>query len=158
MRVYPSERIGCLMDDVPDYLNDDYYNTSYSKAEIRAYLKRVKDCINAGRFIVLNNDDGDHEGRQKNSDFMNKYGLYTRERQQDLLKRIEVEDFCHSVRSSDGRDLYVFCVQRQLYKAGSGTCSVWVYIKQDCPEGNETTDVVISMHELEKPIDLIFVD
>ena len=65
MRVYPSEVTGDLVDDAPDYLNDDYYKTSYSKAEIRAYLKRVKDCIKAGRFIVLNNDGGDREGCQK---------------------------------------------------------------------------------------------
>ena len=85
MRVYPSERTGYLMDGGPDYLNDDYYKTSYSKAEIRAYLRRVKDCIKAGRFIVQNNDGGDYEGRQKNSDFMNKYGLFTRERQQEIF-------------------------------------------------------------------------
>lgn len=158
MIVYPSNIDNQSVDDIPDYRDDDSYNTNYSKAAIGAYLRRVKSCIKAGRFVVLDNEDGSRPGRQKNLDFMNKFGLYTKESQMNLLLGVDVEDFCHSVRSSDGRHLYVFCIQRLLYKTGSGTCSVQIYIKHDCPEGNDPTDVVVSMHELEKPIEKIFID
>lgn len=158
MLVYPSGMHNNSQVDIPDYRNDDYYNVNYSKAEISAYLKRVKECIRAGRFIVLGNDDGTREGRQKNTDFMLQYGLYTPESQAAKLLSLEVEDFCHTVRSSDGESLYVFCAQWSLYKTGSGVCLVRVYIKHRCPEGDGVTDIVVSLHELEKPIDLIFAE
>ena len=158
MIVYPSDTENSSNGDIPDYRNDDYYNVNYSRAEISSYLKRVKDCIRAGRFIVLNNEDGNRESRKKNYDFMLKYGLYTKESQEAKLLSLDVENFCHTVQSSTSETLYVFCAQWSLYRAGSGPCSIYVYIKHNCPEGIEVTDVVVSMHELEKPIELIFVD
>ena len=158
MIVYPSEESSDLADSALGYRDDENHNADHSKAEVEVFLKRVKSCIQAGRFIVLGNEDGTREGRQKNTDFLNTYGLYTKESQASLLMSIVVEDFSHSVKASDGRELYVFCIRRSLYKTSYGPCSVWIYIKHDCAEEGEPYDVVISMHELEKPIDLIFAD
>ena len=105
---------------------------------------------------MLDNESGSSDGRQKNSDFIRKYGLYTRESQMELLLSICTDEFCHSVKSSDGRVLYVFCVKRTLYKSGSGPSTICVYVKHDCPNNSDAIDVVVSLHELEKPIELIF--
>lgn len=142
---------------IPDYSDADFYRQDVSQGDVSAFLARVKECIRADRFVVEDGSivEGDG-GVRKNSAFMNVYGLYRRSDQKQLLLSITLEDFCHVRKANDGRELYVFCVQRPLYRAGSGTCSVWVYVKQECEEGREPFDVVVSLHELELPIELPF--
>lgn len=147
------------LEEIPDYRNSCYYNTSHSYHEIAAYLQQVNRCIKEGHFVVLNDPANEHGmHRQKNIDFMNIYGLYTKRAQRILLLSLDANDFCHSVKSSDGRDLYVFCCLRTLYRTGSGARSIWIYIKHDYQPKGHPFDVVVSLHELEMPIDLFFVD
>ena len=161
MLIYPDGKTASDYEPgaIPDYRNNSYYNTSHTRREIAAFLQRAKGCIRDNRFIVLDNPADSNGGhRQKNRDFMVAYGLYTKEVQRDFLLAIDVDDFCHSVASSDGRELYVFCCSRSLYRSGSGPRHVWVYIKHDCQPNRKPYDVVVSLHELEKPIELLFVD
>lgn len=157
MLVYPAGKTAedYKPNEIPNYINDPYYRTDHSTAEVGAFLARVNKCIRAGEFIVLDDERG---SRKKNADFLNIYGLYTREKQKQYLLSIDVEDFCHSVRAADGAELYVFCPRWQLYKTNGGSCNVAVYVKHDCPQAKHPRDVVISMHELEAPIELIFAD
>lgn len=157
MIVYPTGKIAADYQpgDYPDYRNDDYYATDYSLTEIQHYLQRVKQCVKNDKFYVLDDEGG---SRAKNRDFMLVYGLTRREEQRAVLLSLDAEDFCHSVTSSDGSRLYVFCVERSLYKASVGPTRIWVYIKHNCPDKSDPYDLVVSMHELEMPIDLLFVD
>lgn len=136
----------------PNYHDTTRYRTDQTKKEIASFLTRTKECVKAQRFIVLT-----IRGRESNEQFLNMFGLYTRREQAKLLLSLEVEDYCHTVLSSDGRELYVFCPQRTLYKSGTGPTPVYVYIKHDCPPGSKPYDCVISMHELRYPIELQFV-
>ena len=140
--------------EIPDYKGSHYYHTDKTRREVAAFLARAKECIKEDKFVVL------EEGgtRRKNSDFLNLYGLYARSEQKRVLLAVDVEEFCHSIISSDGDELYVFCARRRLYKTATGPCDVAIYIKHSCPEKAQPFDVVVSMHELESPIDLVFID
>lgn len=155
MRVYPTGSGPWDFDEssIPDYGDDGYYRTGQTESEVAAILRRIQDCVREGRFIVL---DGD--GREDNVSFLNAYGLYTRREQAKLLLSIDVSDFCHTIRASDGSELYVFCIRYSGYKALVGACDVWVYVKHRCPPSSTPYDCVISMHELKYPIDLPFRD
>lgn len=141
-------------DSVPDY-GKDPYRVPESPEEIGRFLRRVFTAIRNDSFHVLIADT--NGSRSKNLGFMNLYGLWGREQQKELLLSIDASEFCHIKRTEDGRDLYVFCLKRTLYKAAVGPREVWVYIKHDFPE-SEKRDVVISMHELELPILLPYAD
>ena len=153
MRVYPTGKGPSDFHDgsIPDYGNDEYYRTDQTESEVAAILRRIKDCVRDGRFIVLDSD-----GREDNVDFLNAYGLYTKREQARFLLSIDVSDFCHAIRASDGSELYVFCVLHSGYRAMIGNCDVWVHVKHRCPPSATPFDCVISMHELKYPIELPF--
>lgn len=151
--IYPegtsaSDFVGC---QIPNYRDTTRYRTSHTYNEVAAFLRRTKDCVKAGRFVVLTSD-----GREHNEQFLNAYGLYSPREQSKLLLSLEVEEFCHSVLASDGRELLVFCPRRVLYKSNVGLVPVCVYVKHDCPPDASPYDCVISMHELRYPIELLF--
>ena len=52
----------------------------------------------------------------------------------------------------------MFCAERSLYKSFVGERRVQVYVKHDYKRGNSPFDTVISMHELNLPIELAFVN
>ena len=91
----------------------EHYNQNYSEDEIKSFLEKVKDCIREDKFIVSTN-----ENRQENIDFINEYNL-TNQRQKEILLRLEVEDFCHSLQNTnigfEYEVLYVFCPQVTLH-------------------------------------------
>ena len=89
MLVYPTGKTAedYEPNEIPDYLNDPYYRTDHTTAEVGAFLTRVNKCIRAGEFIVLDDEEG---SRKKNADFLSVYGLYTKEEQKRLLLSIDI--------------------------------------------------------------------
>ena len=141
---------------IPDY-SSSRYRTDCSLAEVRAYLKNVKACIRHDEFVVLEGDPDDPlNTRCKNSEFLFAYGLADRQRQKQLLLSVSEDEFCHVVICNDGRELYVFCLDRSLYKAASGCERVRMYLKHDYD--GKSFDVVVSLHGLELPIVRAFGD
>lgn len=140
----------------PDY-DDEYYQTDYSIEHIESLLHQIRKDVRNGAFIILKGDpDQASDTRHKNSDFMRVYGLTHRDKQQSLFLGIDVSEFCHSIHSNDGRVLYVFCIDRELYRAAFGYERVRIYIKFDYSEKRAKSTVVISLHTLEKPIKRLF--
>ena len=160
MLIYPT---GTTAEDFkpgsyPDYGDASRYRTNQTRREVGAYLTKVKECVKTGCFVV-SEDDGEGEGsRKENREFLNAYGLYSRSEQKKLLLSLDVDEFCHSRLTNDGRELYVFCPERELYKTMIGPKRIKVYIKNDYNESLCPYDTVISMHELNLPIDLLFID
>lgn len=141
---------------IPDY-SSSRYRTDCSFAEIRAYLKSVNACVRRGEFVVLEGDPDDPlSTRYKNTDFLLTYGLADRESQKQLLLSVSEDEFCHVVICNDGRELYVFCLDRPLYKAMVGREMVRVYLKHDY--NGRSFDTVVSLHGLELPIMRAFED
>lgn len=143
---------------VPDYTSA-YYRMDYSVAAIRSYLNAVKECVRRNAFVVLKGDPDDPtDTRKKNASFMRRYGLWDKAAQQALLLSITEDEFCHAVMCNDGRELYVFCLDRMLYKTLSGFEQVRIYVKHDYAQGISPFNVVVSLHELELPILKAFED
>lgn len=146
---------GSRDDSIPDY-SADCYDTSLSEESVERYLRQVAISIRKGSFIVETGQMS--ESRKKNSDFMVQYGLSDPEEQKALLLSISASEFCHVKHTEDGRDLYVFCPRRSLYKTAAGNVTVSIYVKHDYAPGRRMQDVVISLHELEFPIYLPYAD
>lgn len=71
---------------------------------------------------------------------------------------LDVPDFCHAIRASDGDGLYVFCGRHTGYDATIGDSGLWVYVKHRLVLSDSPYDYVFALHELKYPIDLLFED
>ena len=96
--------------------------------------------------------------RRKNREFMQAHGIFTKDDQKNLLLRVETEDYCHAVYGSDQSVLYVFCLETVLQNEAGCDGRVRIYIKHNYPAPGTKDDVVISLHDLERPIELPFRD
>ena len=156
MRIYPNNWDPKNPGFVPDYSSASY-KTTYTYKEVESYLSDIKKCIREDQFIVLE-DEGDNESsRFKNTDFLNRYSLITRNAQKEILLLVEPEDFCHAKITESHDELLVFCIRHDLYKVAVGPENVAIYIKHELLKKANRT-VVVSFHELEYPIDLKFID
>lgn len=141
---------------VPDYTSTRY-RMDLSRKEVHSYLRAVKECVRRGAFMVLKGDPDDRaDSRQKNVLFMRTYGLWHHDTQRALLLGITEDEFCHVVVCNDGRELYVFCLDRTLCKVASGFERVRLYVKHDLSKKGSPYDIVVSLHPLELPILKVF--
>ena len=133
---------------------DPYYNQNYTKEQVEAVLLIIQDCVREGRFSISKNAN-----RQENIDFINEYNM-TSKRQQEVLLKIEPEDFCHSLQNTnlgfEYEVLYVFCPQVLLFNIDGNKEMVDIYTKFniiDYAVGKRV--VVISFHKINKPINYL---
>ena len=101
---------------------------------------------------------GGDSSRRKNREFLYSFGLGRKRDQRDLLLKVEPEDFCHAFCGDDGSVFYVFCRDATLCREMGSSRRVRVYIKHNFPAPGTKDDVVISFHELERPISKPFKD
>ena len=125
---------------------DEFHRMDLPFEHVEKYLRRVRACL----------DRDSKEGREKNYDFLLSFGLLDRRYQKKILQGVDASEFCHVKKTNDGRDLYVFCIDRQLYKAAVGNQQALIYIKHDLNEARRPQDLVVSFHQLENPIQLAF--
>lgn len=132
-----------------------YYNQNYTKADIELILDKIKRCVQGQRFTIARN-----ENRQENIDFINDYNVNS-QRQKEILLKIAVEDFCHSLQNTnigyEHEILYVFVPQVDLHNIDGEEEIVDVYTKfniLDLPSGERA--IVISFHKRNKLIDYLF--
>lgn len=93
-------------------------------------------------------------------DFITEYNIRS-DKQKEILLKIEVEDFCHSLQNIktgyEHEVLYVFVPKVQLLNADGEMEEVDVYTKfniLDRSSGDKT--VVISFHKRNKPVRYLF--
>lgn len=132
-----------------------HYNQNYTREEIETILRRIKECVSSGRYIISQN-----ENRQENIDFINEYNIRS-DRQKAILMQLTAEDFCHSLQNTNPgftyEVLYVFVPQVELFNACGEAEIIDVYTKFnliELPTGRRT--VVISFHKRNKPIEYLF--
>lgn len=157
--VYPLDKDGTERRDMPLPQLGPSQDADISFRQVETFCSAVRACIKNNDFMVLQGDPEDPlNSRNKNRDFMFRYGIWTKRDQRSFLLRMEPEDFCHIVHANDGRDLYVFCMSAELYQEAMGRRMVNVYVKHDYVGRRGEPDVVISLHELERPIVQLFRD
>ena len=143
----------------PEDLADrsDALQLSYAQAERQ--WRRIRQCLVENRFHVqLGDSVGGDSSRRKNREFLYSFGLGRKRDQRDLLLKVEPEDFCHAFCGDDGSVFYVFCRDATLCREMGSSRRVRVYIKHNFPAPGTKDDVVISFHELERPISKPFKD
>lgn len=137
----------------PDSRNEPSLN------QVERYLKQAHECIRNGRFVVLDGDPEDESNtRNKNRRFMTTYGLTDVNRQKRFLLSVDPQDFCHIKYTNDGRELYVFCVERELQRPLSVPEKIAVYVKHDFKPGVSKRNIIVSLHPIEHSIYLPFRD
>ena len=132
-----------------------HYNQNYTKEQISAVLQKIQECVSSGKYSVAQK-----EYRAENVALIREYNLTT-EKQRRILIQIEIEDFCHSLQNIkpgyEHEVLYVFCSQVILFNLDDVEKQLDLYTKFnviDLPTGSRV--VVISFHEINKPIDYLF--
>jgi hypothetical protein len=132
-----------------------YYNQKYTIEEIDAILDKIKYCVKNKKYTISLNGN-----RQENINFINEYNIRS-DKQESILLKLQAQDFCHTLQNKnigfEYEVLYVFVPQIQFFNADGEEQTICVYIKFnviDMYNGNRT--VVISFHELNKPIDYLF--
>ncbi len=161
--IYPH---GCSDEDIQTYdlgfyCNSNHYGMGHSQSEIESFLQRVREYVRADLFIVKKgNLDRADDSRLKNREFILRYGLWDRFELRHLLLSVSFEEFCHSIRGLDGSTLYVFSPERELYREGFRLEKVQIYLKEGEVRGRDgkMRVLVVSLHELEKPIVRLFED
>ena len=136
-------------------MTNPYYNQNYTKEQIAAVLKVIKECVETNRYTVSLG-----QNRQENQNFIDEYNLRS-EKQKEILMSIRVEDFCHTLKNTkpgfEHEILYVFVPQAELYNALGEKETVDIYTKFNVLElENGKKVIVISFHKLNRPIDYAF--
>ena len=131
-------------------LNNTFKYTNHTKEEIEEYLRKVKQSINVGKFVVCTTVKN-----EKNRKFIERYNLNSN-KQKEMLVELEVKDFCYSVDdyNNPNEKLYIFCREYELNNWGIIE-NVEVYIKIVIKQHDFI--VIISLHKLEKNIKRLFV-
>ena len=132
-----------------------HYNQKYTKEEIDAIFKIIKNCIKNNNYTIEVN-----KNRQENIQFIREYNLNDTKRKTILLS-IETTDFCHSLQNTnigyEYETLYVFCCERVFFNIYGEEEFVDIYIKFNIIEyGDNKRVVTISFHKRNKPIVYLF--
>ncbi len=133
---------------------NSHYNTSYTKDDVLAVLKRIKECVQRDRYTVALN-----EKRKANRSFINKYRVYDSV-QKEILLGLEYYDFCYSLRNThkgfEHETLYVF-IPRLRLSIDDSEETVYLYIKVNIIEDEDgESAIIISFHEAESDFDYLF--
>lgn len=134
---------------------NQHYNQNYTREQICSVLDTIKDCIRGKRYVISKN-----ENRQENIEFINEYNLTSR-KQNEVLLRIEPEDFCHTLQNTnlgfEHEILYVFCPQIILVNFSGEEELVDIYTKFNIINiASGKRVVVISFHKRNRPIGYLF--
>ena len=120
-----------------------------TKEEVAEYLKKFKKLVQRERYKISDTN------REKNNEFIKKYSLSSK-KIKNMLLELQEENFVYAVDNDKGFDeiLYVFVKEYELNYWGE-TEVVPVYVKINMLE-EKMFSVVVSFHELEKNIKLLF--
>ncbi|WP_026886496.1 hypothetical protein [Clostridium beijerinckii] len=127
----------------------------YSKEQIKNLVEIIKDCVREDRYTISL-----EENKSENIQFVEEYNINQKKRI-GILCDIDYKDFCYGLQNVkngvEQNDLYVFCLQKELYNVEDKREIVDIYLKFDviCNEVNEYR-VLVSLHKRNKPITYIF--
>lgn len=127
----------------------------YSKEQIRNLVEIIKDCVREDRYTISL-----EENKAENIQFIEEYNINEKKRI-SILCDIDYKDFCYGLQNVkngvEQNDLYVFCLQKELYNVEDKREIVDIYLKFNviCNEVN-SSGVLVSLHKRNKPITYLF--
>lgn len=127
----------------------------YSEEQIKNLIEIIKDCVRENKYTISLEDN-----KIENLQFIENYNI-NRNKQIELLFNIDYKDFCYGLQNmKDGveqNNLYVFCIQKELYNFDNKKELIDVYFKFNitCNEYKEYY-ILVSLHKRNKPITYIF--
>ncbi|AWK52373.1 hypothetical protein DIC82_15825 [Clostridium beijerinckii] len=127
----------------------------YSKEQIKSLIEIIRDCVRENRYTISLEDN-----KLENIQFIEEYNINERKRV-NILVDLDYKDFCYGLQNlKDGveqNNLYVFCVQRELYNIEDKKELVDIYFKFNiiCNEAEEY-NTLVSLHKRNKPITYVF--
>ena len=127
----------------------------YTEDQIKNLIDIIRDCVRENRYTIsLENN------KLENIQFIEEYNINENKRI-NILFSLGYKDFCYGLQDlKDGveqNNLYVFCVQRELYSIEDKKELVDIYLKFNIiyNEGKEYRTLV-SLHKRNKPITYVF--
>lgn len=127
----------------------------YSEEQIKNLVEIIKECVRENRYIISL-----EENKLENMQFIEEYNINENKRI-NILYDIHYLDFCYGLQNmKDGveqNDLYVFCIQKELYNIEDKKELVDIYMKFNliCSKDGEYR-VLVSLHKRNKPITYLF--
>ncbi|NOW03258.1 hypothetical protein [Clostridium beijerinckii] len=127
----------------------------YSKEQIRNLVEIIKECVREDRYTISL-----EENKAENIQFIEEYNINEKKRI-SILCDIDYKDFCYGLQNVkngvEQNDLYVFCLQKELYNVEGRREIVDIYLKFNviCNEVNSSR-VLVSLHKRNKPITYLF--
>ena len=127
----------------------------YSEDQIKNLIEIIRDCIRENRYTISLEDN-----KLDNIQFIEEYNINEKKRV-NILFDLDYIDFCYGLQNlKDGveqNNLYVFCVQRELYNIEGKKELVDIYLKFNiiCNETEENR-ILVSLHRRNKPITYVF--
>ena len=127
----------------------------YSEEQIKNLIEIIKNCVRENRYIISLEDN-----KLENIQFMQEYNINEKKRI-NILFNLYYKDFCYGLKNlKDGfeeNNLYIFCVQRELYNIEDKKELVDIYLKFNiiCNEAEEYR-ILVSLHKRNKPITYVF--
>ncbi|OCB00359.1 hypothetical protein [Clostridium beijerinckii] len=127
----------------------------YSKEQIRNLVQIIKDCVREDMYTISL-----EENKAENIQFIEEYNINEKKRI-SILCDIDYKDFCYGLQNVkngvEQNDLYVFCLQKELYNVEDKREIVDIYLKFNviCNEVNSSR-VLVSLHKRNKPITYLF--
>lgn len=127
----------------------------YSEEQIKNLVDIIRDCVRENRYTISLEDN-----KLENTQFIEEYNINEKKRI-DILFYLDYKDFCYGLQNlKDGveqNDLYVFCIQRELYNFDDKKELVDIYLKFNviCNEAEEYK-MLVSFHKRNKPSTYLF--
>lgn len=127
----------------------------YTEDQIKNLVEIIKDCVRENRYTISLEDN-----KMENIQFIEEYNINEKKRI-DILSNLDYRDFCYGLQNlKDGveeNNLYVFCVERELYNIEDKKESIDIYLKFNVLYSQiEEYRLLVSLHKRNKPIEYFF--
>ena len=127
----------------------------YTEDQIKNLVEIIKDCVRENRYTISLEDN-----KMENIQFIEEYNINEKKRI-DILFNLDYRDFCYGLQNlKDGveaNNLYVFCVERELYNIEDKKESIDIYLKFNVLYSEmEEYRLLVSLHKRNKPIEYAF--
>ena len=127
----------------------------YSKEQIENLIEIIRDCVRENRYTISLEDN-----KLENIQFIEEYNINEKKRV-NILFDLDYKDFCYGLQNLkngvEQNNLYVFCIQKELYNIEDKKELVDIYFKFNiiCNEAEEY-NTLVSLHKRNKPITYVF--
>lgn len=127
----------------------------YTEEQIKNLVEIIKDCVRENRYTISL-----EYNKMENIKLIEEYNINEKKRI-DILFTLDYRDFCYGLQNlKDGieqNNLYIFCVERELYNIEDKKETVDIYLKFNiiCNEMEEYR-LLVTLHKRNKPITYVF--